>query len=63
VNGIPLIAPGAAALMTSLAMPRFEERQIEPITPPELVPGVIALLITLLGGSGRSASCSGSRSR
>lgn len=48
-TGIALVVLGIAALIACLDMPRFEERQINPYTAPGLVPGMIALVITLLG--------------
>ena len=49
LTGLLLVALGVGALVSSLDMPRFEERQINPYTVPGLVPGVIATVIILLG--------------
>jgi hypothetical protein len=43
------MALGIAAVIACLDMPRFAERNISPYTVPGLVPGAIALVITLLG--------------
>ena len=48
-TGLVLVVLGSAALLASLDMPRFEERQVNPYTAPGLVPGVIALVIAILG--------------
>lgn len=44
-----LIVLGLAAFLACLGMPRFEEREINPYTVPGLVPGMIALVIAVLG--------------
>ena len=48
-TGLVLIVLGLAAFLACLDMPRFEEREINPYTVPGLVPGMIALVITVLG--------------
>jgi putative tricarboxylic transport membrane protein len=49
ITGLVLIALGAAALIASIEMPRFEERAINPYTVPGLVPGVLGAVILVLG--------------
>lgn len=48
-TGLVLIVLGLAAFLACLDMPRFEEREINPYTAPGLVPGMIALVIAVLG--------------
>lgn len=48
-TGLALIVLGLAAFLACLDMPRFEEREINPYTVPGLVPGMIALVIAVLG--------------
>jgi putative tricarboxylic transport membrane protein len=50
VTGIVLMALGLAVLAESYAMPRLEERSINPWTAPGLVPGLLGIIITVLGG-------------
>lgn len=63
VTGLVFMALGGAALAASLAMPRFENRDVEPFTVPGLVPGILALVILVLGGvlAGRAARQGGWR--
>ena len=49
VTGLFLVVLGAAALIGSLEMPRFEERAINPYTVPGLVPGLLSAVILVLG--------------
>lgn len=51
ITGLVLIVLGAAALIASLEMPRFEERAINPYTAPGLVPGVLGAVILVLGAA------------
>ncbi|MBD3624254.1 MAG: hypothetical protein HUJ24_02530, partial [Rhodobacteraceae bacterium] len=47
--GLLVAAIGAAALVESLRMPRFEARGADPYTVPGLTPGLIAAAMLLLG--------------
>jgi hypothetical protein len=49
VTGLVLLAFGLAVLAESLAMPRLEERAINPWTVPGLVPGLLGIIIAVLG--------------
>ncbi len=49
VTGIVLFALGGATLVESLRMPRFEELNVNPDTAPGLVPGVLGLVLLMLG--------------
>jgi hypothetical protein len=49
VAGLVFVVLGAAALVASLEMPRFEERAINPYTVPGLVPGALGVIILILG--------------
>lgn len=51
VTGLVLLAFGIAVLAGSLAMPRLEERAINPWTVPGLVPGLLGIIIAVLGGA------------
>jgi putative tricarboxylic transport membrane protein len=51
VTGLVLIALGIATVVESLRMPRFAELNVEPYTAPGLVPGVLGLVILVLGGA------------
>jgi hypothetical protein len=51
VTGLVLMALGLAVVVESLRMPRFEALQINPYTVPGLVPGVLGLVILILGGA------------
>src|SRR5918995_6793456 len=51
ITGLALIALGIATVAASLAMPRFAELNVEPYTAPGLVPGVLGLVILILGGA------------
>lgn len=63
VTGLVLIALGIAIVVASAAMPRFEELQVNPYTVPGLVPGVLGVVILILGGVlfGRAARAGGWR--
>jgi hypothetical protein len=49
ITGIVLVAFGLAVLAESWGMPRFEERRINPWTVPGLVPGMLGVIIAVLG--------------
>lgn len=49
ITGIILVVFGLAALAESYGMPRLEERSINPWTAPGVVPGVLGVVIALLG--------------
>jgi putative tricarboxylic transport membrane protein len=49
ITGVILVAFGLGALAESYAMPRLEERSINPWTAPGVVPGLLAAIIGLLG--------------
>src|SRR5918994_3013609 len=49
VTGLLLIALGIATLVASLAMPRFEQLNVNPYTVPGLVPGALGVVILILG--------------
>ncbi len=51
ITGIVLLAFGLAVLAESLAMPRLEERAINPWTAPGLVPGLLGVIVAVLGGA------------
>ena len=51
VTGLVLIALGIATVVASLAMPRFEELNINPYTVPGLVPGALGVVILILGAA------------
>jgi hypothetical protein len=63
VTGLVLVALGLAVVVESLRMPRFEALQINPYTVPGLVPGVLGLVILILGGvlAARAARAGGWR--
>ena len=65
VTGIVLLALGLAVLAESYGMPRLEERSINPWTAPGLVPGVLGIVIAVLGGvlALRSLAAGGLRPR
>lgn len=48
ITSLFLIAFGTGMLWGALAMPRFEERQIDPLSAPGIVPGFLAAVILLL---------------
>jgi hypothetical protein len=50
VTGLALVALGIAVAIESLRMPRFAELNVEPYTAPGLVPGVLGLVLLMLGG-------------
>lgn len=49
ITGLVLVAFGVAVLAESYGMPRLEERNIDPWTAPGLVPGMLGIIIALLG--------------
>ncbi|RAI42145.1 tripartite tricarboxylate transporter TctB family protein [Rhodoplanes roseus] len=49
ITGVILVVLGVAAFVESWGMPRLEERNINPWTAPGLVPGMLGILIALLG--------------
>jgi hypothetical protein len=49
ITGIILVVFGLAVLAESIGMPRFEERHINPWTIPGLVPGMLGIVIAILG--------------
>lgn len=49
VTGLVLIALGIATVIASLAMPRFEQLNVNPYTVPGLVPGALGVVILILG--------------
>lgn len=51
ITGLVLIALGIATVVESLRMPRFEDLDINPYTVPGLVPGVLGLVILVLGAA------------
>jgi putative tricarboxylic transport membrane protein len=51
VTGVAFVALGLAILVESLRMPRFEHLNINPYSVPGLVPGMLGLIILLLGGA------------
>ena len=51
VTGLLLIALGIATVVASLAMPRFEQLNVNPYTAPGLVPGALGLVILILGAA------------
>jgi Tripartite tricarboxylate transporter TctB family len=50
VAGLIFIALGLATVVESLRMPRFEHLNVEPYTAPGLVPGMLGVIIFVLGG-------------
>jgi hypothetical protein len=50
VAGLVFTGLGAAVVVESLRMPRFAELNVEPYTAPGLVPGLLGLVILILGG-------------
>jgi hypothetical protein len=50
ITGVVLIVFGLAVVAESYGMPRLEERNINPWTAPGIVPGMLGLIIALLGG-------------
>ncbi|HEX6142508.1 MAG TPA: tripartite tricarboxylate transporter TctB family protein [Geminicoccaceae bacterium] len=65
ITGLILAALGIGALLISLDMPRFEERNINPYTVPGLVPAALAAVIAALGAmlAARAARAGGWRLR
>lgn len=51
VTGLVLVVLGIAVTVESIRMPRFEELNINPYTIPGLVPGILGLVILVLGGA------------
>ncbi len=49
ITGVILVVFGLAALVESYNMPRLAERHINPWTAPGVVPGLLAVIIALLG--------------
>jgi hypothetical protein len=49
LTGLVFVALGLAAAVESLRMPRFEERSVDPYTVPGLVPGILGVIILILG--------------
>jgi hypothetical protein len=49
ITGVVLLAFGLAALAESWGMPRLEERNINPWTAPGIVPGMLGIIIAVLG--------------
>jgi hypothetical protein len=50
ITGIVLLIFGLWVLAESYGMPRLEERRIDPWTVPGLVPGMLGIIVALLGG-------------
>lgn len=50
ITGIVLVVFGLAAFAESYGMPRLEERSINPWTAPGVVPGMLGIIIAVLGG-------------
>jgi putative tricarboxylic transport membrane protein len=51
ITGVILLVFGVAVVAESYGMPRLEERNINPWTAPGIVPGMLGLVITLLGAA------------
>jgi putative tricarboxylic transport membrane protein len=51
ITGVVLLAFGLAALAESWGMPRLEERNINPWTAPGIVPGMLGIIIAVLGAA------------
>jgi len=51
ITGVILLVFGLAVLAESYGMPRLEERNINPWTAPGIVPGVLAIVIVILGAA------------
>ena len=51
ITGLVLLALGLAVLVESYNMPRLEERSIDPWTVPGLMPGMLGIVIAVLGGA------------
>lgn len=49
VTGLVLLALGLATAVESYRMPRLEERAIDPWTAPGIVPGMLGVIIAVLG--------------
>lgn len=50
ISALVLIALGIAVVLESLRMPRLENLAINPYTIPGLVPGILGVIISVLGG-------------
>ncbi len=64
ITGVVLLVFGLAVVAESYGMPRLEERNINPWTAPGIVPGMLGIVIALLGAvlALRSVSAGGLRS-
>ncbi|HET6521170.1 MAG TPA: tripartite tricarboxylate transporter TctB family protein [Geminicoccaceae bacterium] len=51
ITGLAFVALGLAVLVESLRMPRLENLNVNPYTVPGLVPGILGLIILLLGAA------------
>jgi putative tricarboxylic transport membrane protein len=51
VTGVVLLILGIAVVVESYGMPRLEERSINPWTAPGLVPGLLGIILAVLGGA------------
>lgn len=51
ITGLVFVALGFAVGIESYNMPRLEERSIDPWTAPGLVPGLLGIVIAVLGGA------------
>jgi len=51
ITGLVLTAFGAATAFESYRMPRLEERAIDPWTAPGIVPGMLGIIILVLGAA------------
>jgi putative tricarboxylic transport membrane protein len=49
ISGVVLLAFGLAVLAESWGMPRLEERNINPWTAPGIVPGMLGIIVAVLG--------------
>ena len=49
ITGLVLVALGAATAVESYRMPRLEERSIDPWTAPGIVPGMLGIIILIIG--------------
>lgn len=49
ITGVILVAFGLAAIAESYGMPRLEERNINPWSAPGVVPGLLGIIIAVLG--------------
>jgi len=51
ITGLVLLALGVATAIESYRMPRLEERAIDPWTAPGIVPGMLGVIIAVLGAA------------